>query len=91
MNVVLDDAEEVWMPKAATEKRPAIEMKRKPLGPLHLLHGLCLRRSTTQLTLAHSCRRPTVAQGRKHHVSVPCFGMSMRDCVCMDLKRDERR
>lgn len=34
MNVVLDDAEEVWMPKAATEKRPAIEMKRKPLGQL---------------------------------------------------------
>jgi small nuclear ribonucleoprotein (snRNP)-like protein len=32
MNLVLDDAEEVWLPRAATEKRAATELTRKPLG-----------------------------------------------------------
>jgi len=34
MNVVLDDAEEVWLAKPATEKRAATEPTRKPLGKL---------------------------------------------------------
>jgi hypothetical protein len=38
MNVTLDDAEEVWLPRAATEKRAATELTRKPLGAF--LHAI---------------------------------------------------
>jgi small nuclear ribonucleoprotein E len=34
MNLILSDAEEVWLPKAATEKKAAREARRKTLGAL---------------------------------------------------------
>lgn len=32
MNITLDEAEEVWLARKATDKKPATEMTKKPLG-----------------------------------------------------------
>lgn len=45
MNVVLDEAEEVWQPKPATEKRAAMELTKKPMGELGLCTGHTIRSS----------------------------------------------
>ena len=37
MNITLDEAEEVWLARKATEKKPATELTKQPLGELLLL------------------------------------------------------
>lgn len=72
MNVVLDDAEEVWLPKAATEKRPATELTRKPMGEqLQSMPKLWTR-------LMSPCdTRTAPVEGRKHYSALSSFDMKL--------------